>query len=108
MSAITIPFLPSETNYVLAVPIDDTQVLFDIRWNSRDAAWYFDMYESNDNPIAINVKVVLGIPLGRRSQHSFFQNHMLLAVDTTGSGLEPGFDELGARVNIVVITPTDL
>lgn len=104
----SIPFIPSDTNYVLAVPIDDTQVLFDVRWNSREEAFYLDMYESDDTVIALNVKVVVGIPLGRRSLHTFFDNHIITAVDLSGEGRDPGFDDLGSRVIVTVQSSSDL
>lgn len=105
---VSIPFLQSDTNYTLVCPIDDEQILFDVRWNSRDEAFYFDMYESDDTIIALNIKVVVGIPLGRRSGHSFFDEHVMTAVDTSGEGRDPGFDDLGTRVIVVVQTIEDL
>lgn len=105
---VTIPFLTSETNYRLGCPFDDFSIYFDVRWNSRDAAWYFDLYEADDTVIALNVKVITGIPLGRRSQHEFFETHVMTAVDTTGQGIDPGFDDLNSRVLVIVQTPVDL
>lgn len=105
---VSIPLLTSETNYVLHCPIDDQTILFDVRWNSRDAAWYIDIYEDDDTVIALNVKVVLGIELGRRSQHEFFWDHTITAVDTTGLGLDPGFDDLNAGIKLVVHSNSDL
>jgi hypothetical protein len=104
---VSLPFLPSDTNYTLACPLGDQQILFDVRWNSRDEAFYMDMYESDDTVIALNIKIVVGIPLGRRSNHPFFDDHILSAVDTSGQGLDPGFDDLGTRVLVIVNTPED-
>ena len=105
---IALPFLTSETNYILNCPIDDTQYMFDVRWNSRDEAWYFDMYETDDTPVVLNVKIVVGLPLGIQSQHDFFKNHLITAIDTSGQGKDPGFDDLNARVKVVVQSPDDL
>lgn len=104
---IKIPFLTSQTNYILACAIDDAQYNFDVRWNSRDEAWYFDMYEDDDTPVVLNVKVVCGVQLGRRSQHRFFDDHMLTAIDTSGQGVDPGYDDLNSRVVLVVTTPSN-
>lgn len=106
--AVSIPFLTSKTNYRLDTNVDDEAVVFDVRWNSRDEAWYFDMYEADDTPIAINVKVVLGVGLGKRSQHEFFVNYRMTAIDTSGQGLDPGYDDLNARVILVVQSINDL
>lgn len=102
--AVTIPFLVSDCNYTLTCPIDDYQISFDVRWNSRDEAFYFDMYEQDDTVICLNVKVVVGIPLGRRSKHSFFDNHIITAIDTSGKGNDPDFDDLNNRVLVIVET----
>jgi hypothetical protein len=104
MATVTIPFLVSDTNYELACPIDNEQLTFDTRWNSRDNAFYFDLYESDDTIICLNVKVVCGVPLGRRSQHPWFDTHIITAIDTSRRGRDPGFDDLNSRVLVVVET----
>lgn len=99
---IAIPFLKSDSHYNLAVPIDDQQIIFYVRWNSRDQAFYLDMYEPDDTIIELNIKVVTGIPLAKRSIHPFFCDHTMTAIDTSGEGRNPGFDELGGRVQVVI------
>lgn len=101
-----IPFNQSDSNYTLVCPLDDRQVQFYVRWNSRDQAYYFDMYDSDDSVICLNIKVVPGVSLGRRSQHEFFDTYILLGVDTTGRGQNPTFDNLGTQV-IVAVTKLD-
>lgn len=102
--SVVIPFLVSDCNYSLSCPIDDQQITFDVRWNSRDEAFYFDMYEPDDTIICLNVKVVVGIPLARRSRHDFFSNHIITAIDNENTGRDPGFDDLNTRVLVVVET----
>jgi hypothetical protein len=108
MASISLPFLVSETNYRLACPVEDIQLYFDVRWNSRDLAWYLDIYESDDTPVAINVKVVLGTQLGNLSKHEFFSTHKMLAIDTSGEGRDAGFDDLGSRILVVIQHVSDL
>lgn len=105
---VTVPFLVSETNYRLVCPIDDYTLVFDVRWNSRDEAWYFDLYENDDTVVLLNVKIVTGVSLGRRSLHEFFKSNFMTAVDTTGRGQDPGFDDLNTRVLVVVQNASDL
>lgn len=105
--SVSIPFLKSDTNYTLICPIDDQTYKFDVHWNSRDKAFYFNMYQDNDFPVAINVKVVLGVTLARRSQHPFFNNRRMMAVDSSGSGLDPGYDDLNGRVVVVIHSTED-
>jgi hypothetical protein len=105
--SVSIPFEQSDNNYTLVVPVDDIPVQFFVRWNSRDRAFYFDMYEDDGSIIALNVKVVTGVPLARRSLHEFFKDRIMTAVDTTGSGTDPNYDELGTRVIVVIQSPED-
>lgn len=99
-----IPFTPSTSNYKLGVPIDGTRYMFDpVRWNAREGAWYFDLREEDQTPIALGIKVVLGVNLGRRSAHPFFADHLLFAYDTSGQGRDPGFDDFGDGQRVVVV-----
>lgn len=93
-----IPLDPSETNYRIRVPLDNETFLFDIRWNSRDAAFYIDIRQQDEVPIALGLKLVLGVNIGRTSNHPFFQKHMLKMVDSSGAGLDATFDDVGRRV----------
>jgi len=100
-----IPFTPSDTNYRLQVALDGVAYLFDVHWNARDNGWYFDLREQDETPILLGIKVVLGPPLGRtRRYHPFFQNHVLQVIDTSGAGVDAGFDDLGARVQVLHMT----
>ena len=106
--AISIPFIQSRTNYTLNVPVNDEEIQFAIRWNSTDEAWYLDLYEADDTVIALNIKLALGVRLGRTYQHTFFDTHLLQVVDTTGEGREAAFDDLGTRVQLIVQNISDL
>lgn len=99
-----IPFTPSN-------PFDefDTQLGSETcrivqRWNDRDEAWYFDLFTLEDELIAAGIKIVLGVPLGRRVQHPIFQKGLIVAIDRSAQARDPGFDELGARVKVCYLT----
>lgn len=96
-----IPFIPSSNNYRLTVPLGKDTVIFDVRWNSTDEAWYMDIREQDDTAICLGIKIVLGINLGNSSPALFFQKHILRVVDTTGAGLDARYDDLGDRVVVV-------
>ena len=96
-----IPFQPSDTNVKLTVPIDDARYVFYHRWNSRDQAWYVDFYEEDFTPILLGIKLTLGGRIGASCGHPFFANHSFTLMDTSGSGIDPGFDDLGSRVILI-------
>ena len=107
-----IPFITSDNNYRLRVPLSGTTYLFDVHWNSRDSdgagAWYFDLREEDETPIALGVKVVLGAKIGYGNTHPFFKSHTLDVLDTSGEGRDAGYDDLGARVALVHHTVAEL
>ena len=118
---LIMPFVPSLSPYDFNTPIDNASYHFDVRWNaranvqadgSRTGAWYFDIREIDNTPIALGVKVVIGAYLGRKHVHQLFSNGVFVAVDTemrvdaaTGrrGRRDPGFDELGARVRVLYV-----
>jgi hypothetical protein len=110
-----IPFTPGDTNYRVGVALTEdggaVKYWFDVKWNARDnvdpvtgiakGAHYFDIRELDESVVALDIKVVLGVNLGRTSTHPFFTKHLLRAVDTTGKGKDAGFDDLGGRVVVM-------
>lgn len=100
--SVEIPFQPSIAHYTMSVTFDDLLVPMRVRWNSRAAAWYVNLYEPDAvTPIIFGMKIVLGVNLGRRSTHPFFQSNLIRAVDTTRQGREATFDDIGTRVKVV-------
>lgn len=99
---IVVPVLQSEPFQRIALPIDTTQYLIDLRWNSRDSAWYMDVFESDETSILHGARVVLGMYLGRRARvrHPLFADGVFIAVDTSGEQREAGLDDLGTRVEL--------
>jgi hypothetical protein len=110
--ATPIDFVPYEGNYRFSatLPTDEGSGIytFDVRWNTRDEAWRFDMYDPDGILMVAGVKIVLNTPLGRRSAHPFFNNNTIRAVDTSLSNLDPGFDDIGYRVQIWHYTTSDI
>lgn len=108
MSVHLIPVLQSVPDYVMGITLDDVQYGMHIYWNDRDAAWYFDVLDASNNPIALGIKVVLRFYLGRTTQAGPFATGVIMAMDTSGTDVEAGFDDFGARVQLVYIPVADL
>jgi len=103
-----IPFTPGDPNQDLTVTLDGEPWGIVARWNGRDNAWYLDIYEADRKPIAMSIKVVLGVKLGRKYTHRFFSNRALIAWDESNTGIEAGLDDLGSRVSVIYMTEADL
>lgn len=108
MAVAVLPFIPSEAHYTFDTSILDTPYSFEVRWNARDPAWYFDLSEIDGTPILRGVKIVLGTYLGRTSTHILFQNGVFAVIDTSGGYRDPGFDDLGTRVEVRFYPTADI
>ena len=113
--AALLNFIPSNGNYRFSSELttsDGTGMYtFDVRWNTRDfneGAWRFDMYDSDGILLVAGIKIVLNVSLGRRSAHPFFSTNSIVAIDTSLDNLDPGFDDLGTRVQVWHFTTEDL
>lgn len=75
-----------------------TNYIINLRWNTRDAAWYFDLLDQNESPIVSGIKIVLGVELGRRTTDQRMPKGVFWAADLSGQGVDATFDDLGERV----------
>lgn len=97
---VGLPLSPSVAHYRVGTTLSDEQYLLDVRWNARDEAWYLDVLSEDETVIRSGIKVVLGVLLGGRVVDPAFPPGVFIAVDQTNQGAEPGFDDLGDRVQI--------
>ena len=77
---------------------------FRVRWNRKAARWSMSVSEENGTAIVSGVALVLGAYLGRRSVHPLFRDGILTLWDTNKTQIEPGLDDLGARVQLRYFT----
>jgi hypothetical protein len=93
-----LPIITSLNNQELRVALVGGIFTMTFQWNTQESdgagAWYMDIREDDRAPVAIGLKLVLGV-LGKRSPHAFFVNNILTVVDTSGDDRDPGFDDLG-------------
>lgn len=97
---VVIPLEPSIPWYRITAALGETSYIFDVKWNARDAAWYFDLLEIDETPIAHGLKIVLGTLIGRRIKHPLFQQGVFAALDLTKQWRDAGFDDIGTRVQL--------
>lgn len=99
-----LPLIPSVPAYQFGTTLDGIQYLFNIRWNTREEAWYMDILKEDETPIRHGIKVTLGSFLGRRSVNPDFPPGVLMAYDTSQENRDAGFDDLGTRVVVFFYT----
>jgi hypothetical protein len=112
---LILPFEPSRGAYEFTTRIEDAEYFFFVRWNAHKlGGWYFDIADETgaaERPrrlIARGLKIVLGIAIGRWIQHPLFAGGAFIAIDTTQSGRDAGYDDLGKRVEVRYYTLDEL
>lgn len=103
-----LPLIPSEPNYRVGTQLVETQYILDVRWNTRDAAWYMDLLQEDETPIRMGIKLVLGSPLGARTTDQAFPPGVFIAVDLSGAGRDATLDDMGVRVVVMFYTSDEL
>lgn len=106
--AVEVPFVPSIGYYRFGTTLNERPYIFDVRWNSRDESWRFDVREVDETLIIAGVKIVLGAYLGRVSGHQLFRDGVFVAVDLSGKRREAAYDDLGTRVVVEYIPVLEL
>lgn len=104
-----IPFAPGQPEQRIEIALDGVSYILRARWNSSDderlGAWYLDAWERDGvTRIAMGVKLVLGVRLGRVSQHPLFKAGVFLVdgrpPDDPNRGQEPRLNDLGGAVTL--------
>ena len=104
-----LPFIASVGRYRFVTVIEGTQYIFKVRWNSRDAAWYFDVLEFDETPIATGIKIVLGVNFARWSNHPLFLDGNMFALSSAQTPhADATFDNLGTTIKVYYYTRADI
>ena len=96
MAAI-IPTRTDLESYQEQVALDGATYTLGLQWNVRDESWYLSLADEA-GPIVSGLRVVADTPLLQFVAHARRPPGELLALDTSGVGLDPQLGELGARV----------
>jgi hypothetical protein len=91
-------------NYTQRTVLDGREYVLRFRWNQRAAKWYLSLFDQDESPIYVGVKLVINFPLfGPRLVDDRAPPGELLAIDTEATGADPGLHDLGGRIKIVYI-----
>lgn len=102
MATLKIP-TSSEAYYRQRTQLNGVSYVFVFKFNSREGIWSFDLLDQDEDPIALGVRVVVGVELLRWVVDSRKPTGTLLCVDlqsestTLQDSRDPGIFELGAR-----------
>lgn len=108
MAVSQIIVTPSLGEQEFQVPLEGRVYTLNVRWAGRESRWYLDVFDDDHVPIYTGIAVVLNFPLGFRCASTAWWPGALFATDTSGSNTEPGFDDLGARVQLIYFSSEEL
>lgn len=85
-----------EPSYEQTVNLDGRSLRLTFDWNARQTRWKVSIWDaSTGEPIRLGLTLVDGWPVNRRVRDSRMPPRFLLALDPSGSGIDPGVSDLG-------------
>lgn len=104
---ITIP-LSTDQLFSQVTTLSGTDYIFTFAWNEREDAWYMDLADQDGVAIQLSRKVTVDFPLITRCKDPRRPLGMLIAVDSSGAGLDPTLEDFGQRVQLVYFEPEEV
>ena len=106
MSTLVLPFRSDVDSYDFEVDLEGRSYTIDVRWSDRASLWFFSLFDATGALLASNRAIVLNSRIEGNGVDSRKPPGPFLAIDTGGSGIDPGHDDLGSRVLVVYIEST--
>lgn len=106
MGILTIDLPRDESHFAKLVALSGVDFEFRFDWNQRESRWYLSIYKDGD-AVHTGIKIVADWPLVMPGRQSPSPAGLLMAVDTTGVGTDPGLADLGARVQLCYFEADD-
>lgn len=95
---VLLPLTPSEPFYSFTTVLAEVEYLIDVRWNTREAAWYFDISTVEGEMLRAGNRFLINSFATNRSAHADMPAGVFVTQDTSGEDLDAAFDDLGVRV----------
>ena len=98
--------LPLDTSFPsVRVTLDGAEYVLSLAFSQREGKWYLSLADANEDAIISGVKVVANYPLTVLARHDArCPPGELMAVDTSGQGLDPFYNDLSGDDPRVILT----
>lgn len=112
-----IPLVPALGNYRLGTALptfngvdwNTTQnYIFDVRYNSRELAWYLNVRDIDEKLIRGGIKLVTGVYLGRTCVHPLFRSGALVLRPVGSDRRDATYWDLGLRLKLWYFTQAEV
>jgi hypothetical protein len=106
--AIVIPLPTSVPSFTERVNLGGTTYTLSCYWNQRLSTWFLDLDDAEGNPIIVGRALVIDFPIFGRFRVAGLPPGQLIAQDTSGQNLDPGLNDLGARVQLLFFSNAEI
>lgn len=102
MARFYLPCQSTLPHFQFQCELDSTTYQFEFRWNERTSDWFMSMYDVLGNLLLGEQRVAATNVLAWRKHYDpAMPPGTLICYDTAGNDEDPGFSDLGQRVQIV-------
>lgn len=91
----------------ITVDLDQETFRIDLRWNSREEAWYMDVRQVDDTPIRIGVKVTPQAPINLPYHTEGMPRGVLQVLPERSTILRVGRYDFGTNAKLYYISPDE-
>ena len=74
----TIPLRSDLPHFDISVELEGVNYTLEFYWNTREACFYMDIFDNNQEPVLLSVKAVIDQPLGFRYVSMPFKRAVVL------------------------------
>lgn len=95
---VLLPLIPSEPFYSFTTTLAEVEYLIGVRWNTREASWYYDISTVEGEVLRAGNKFLLGSFAPNRAASADMPQGLFVVEDTSGENTDATFEDLGVRV----------
>lgn len=98
---VIVPVFPSTPLYKERVRLEGRDYIFRFDWNDREQRYYLHLFDQDEVPLLLGVKVIAN--WGLLTRHHFnpaLPPGELIPMDLESGGEPPTFDDFGTRVRL--------
>jgi len=106
---LQLPINQEGAQFQFSTELDGTTFGLLFRWNDRVGQWSMDVLDGEGVAIVTGIRVVLDVPLLSRYRGlAATPPGDIIAVDTSGTQTEAGFEDIGRRVVLYYLSQEEI
>lgn len=105
---ISLPVSQKTGHFFFDIELEGETYRLEFHYSERAAKWSMNIRDTQDNPIALSIAVVLGADLLAQWKHLPVPPGALVAYDTSGEEIDATLGDLGERVQLYYLATTEL